>query len=123
MFGENQSAQALAATPSRTEALLKTAGVALGLRGFLSLPIDRGVSQADHHASNRAQDSRRSWSAHSALIFPQRHIQAMVQPAFDHPIASLDAEHPPGLDCFQSKAAHQKNHFTAPLAVPFDPRL
>ena len=73
MLGKNQSAQALTATSSRTEAFLKTPGVALGLGRLLSLPVDRGVSQAHDHASNGAQKSSRFWSAHSALIFPQRH--------------------------------------------------
>ena len=123
MLGKNQSAQALTATSSRTEAFLKTTGVALGLGGLLSLPVDRGVSQAHDHASNGAQKPSRSWSAHSTLIFPQRHIQAMVQSTFDYPIASLEAEHPPGLELFQSKATHQINHFTAPLALAPDPRL
>jgi len=123
MLGKNQSAQALTATSSRTEAFLKTPGVALGLGRLLSLPVDRGVSQAHDHASNGAQKSSRFWSAHSALIFPQRHIQAMVQSTFNHPIASLEAEYPPGLELFRSKAADQINYFSAPLALALNPRL
>ena len=123
MFGKNQSAQALTATSSRTEAFLKTTGVTLGLGVLLSLPVDRSVSQAHDHAAKGAQKPSRSGSAHPALIFPQRHIQAMVQSTFNHPIASLEAEHPPGLKLFQSEAADQINHFTAPLAFALDPRL
>src|SRR3954470_7143841 len=123
MFGENQSAQALTPTSSRTEAFLKGAGVALGLGLFLSLPVDRYVSHTDHHPSNRPQDPRWSRSAHSALVFPQRNIQAMVQAAFDNPIASFDGLHPLGLEFFQSKAAHHENHFTGPFTLALDARL
>jgi hypothetical protein len=123
VFGKNQSVQSLASATSRAEAFLKTAGVALGFRVFLSLPIDRCVSQAHHHSSNRTQNPRCSGGTHPALVFPQRNVQAMVQPAFHNPVASLDGEHPLGLELFQSKAAHQINHFTAPFALPLDPRL
>ena len=60
MFGKNQSAQALTATSSRTEAFLKTTGVTLGLGVLLSLPVDRGVRQAHDHTSNGAQKPSRS---------------------------------------------------------------
>ena len=122
-FGGNQRVESFTATAGCAEGILKGAGVALGLGIFLSRSIDRRVGQADHHASNRPQNPCWSGSPDPALIFSQGDIQAMVQPAFDHPIGSLEREHPLGLELLQSQAADQVNGFPAPFAFALDPCL
>jgi hypothetical protein len=47
----------------------------------------------------------------------------MVQAAFHDPVASLERKHPLGLEFFQGEAAEQVDHFTAPLAIAFNPGL
>lgn len=93
--------QSLPTAASRAETLLKAIGVAFGFGIFLALAIDGGVSQAEDDSPNRPQDARRSGSAHPALVFPQGDIQTMVQAAFHDPVASLDREHPLGLELFE----------------------
>jgi len=95
----------------------------LALGVLFSSSIDCGVGQADHHAPDTPQDARCARRAHSALIFAQGNIQAMMQAAFNDPIASLDGEHPLGLEFFQSETAQQMDHFTAPVTLPFNSRF
>ena len=107
----------------RTEAILKTACVALCLGILLSRPINRRIGETDHHASNRPQNPRRPESPYSAQILAQSDVQAMVQPTFHHPVASLEREHSLGMEFFQSQTAHQKDSFPRPFTLALDPCL
>jgi len=82
--------EAFAPAASGEEALPKTLGVSFGLRLSLARPIYGGVGQTDDHPADHPQHPRRLGRAHPAEIFLQGHIQAMMQPALNHPITPLE---------------------------------
>ena len=125
----NEGMEALAAAASGFEAALESAGIAFGFGIVLASSIDRSIGQTDHHAPDGPEHAGGSGSANTALIFAQSDIQAMVESAFHDPIATLEGEHPQGLELFQGEAAHQINDLPAPLpflgpwVLAFDPAL
>ena len=76
------------------EALLEGFEVGLGLGTLLPPVIHGGVGQADHDPAKGAQHARGVGMAHAALILVQGHIQTMVQPTLNHPVAALEPQQP-----------------------------
>ena len=102
---------------------MKGAGVAFGFGVFLSRSIDGRIGQTDDDASNGSQNTGGSRMPNPAAILLERDIQTMVQPAFDHPIAAFEREHPLSLELFQGQAAEEIDDFPAPFAASLNTRL
>lgn len=90
LLGEEERVEAFAPAASGEEVLPKTLRVPFGLRLGLARPIHGGVGQTDNHPADHPQHARRLGRTHPAEIFLQRHIQAMMQPALNHPVAALE---------------------------------
>lgn len=103
-------------TTGRKEALPIALGVGLGFRLALSQMIDGRVGQAEHNSPNGSKHTRGIGIAHAAKVLLHRHIQAVVQPAFDHPVAPLELKHALGVELIQREAADQVDDFVAPFA-------
>ena len=117
MFRKSERVEALVAAARSEESLAVGFGVCLGLGLALAQLIQGGVGQAQDHAPDRTQDACGIGVAHPAKVFLHRDIQAMMQPAFDHPITALEPEHALGLELPQGEAADEVNDFLAPFTV------
>ena len=115
--------KALTATPSGKEALAKAACVAFGLRVDLASLIHSRVGQTDDDPADHPQHARRLGRAHPAEIFLQRHIQAVMEPAFNDPVAALEPEQPFGLQLLQGVARDQIDGLVTRLPVTKHPRV
>ena len=114
--------EALTAAPGAKEVLAEALGVAFGFRVGLAGLIDGGVGQAEDDPADHPQHSRRPGRAHPAEVFLQRHVQAVMEPAFDHPVAALEPQQPFGLQLLDRVTADQVNGLFTPFALTKDPR-
>ena len=93
------------------EALLELAssGPAAGIDFTAFLQPDLG--ETDHYPAEQAQGKGRLGVVDPALIFPQRHVQGVMQATFDHPVTPLEFEKADGVQFFQSQAADEISDF------------
>ena len=121
MLSKDERAEAFATTARSKEALAEGFGIELGFGIGFSGFVYRGIGQAQDDPANHAQDQSRIGSSHSAMVFLQGDVQAVVQAALNDPVATFELEHAPSLQLRQTQAAEQEDHFAAPLAVALDP--
>lgn len=98
------------------ESLAVGFGVGFGFGLVFAPLIQGGVGQAQDDTSDGAEHTRGIGVAHAAEVFLHGDVQAMMEPAFNHPITALEPKHALGLELLQGEAADEVNDFVAPFA-------
>jgi len=76
----------------RAEALLELLGIEFGFGIGLARSIHGSIGEAEQNPPNHAQYQSRVRSSYTAQVFSHSHIQTMVQPTFNNPVAAFEPE-------------------------------
>ncbi len=76
--------------------------------------VHRGIGQAQHDPPEHAQHQGRVGGSHPVEVHGD--VQAVMESAFNDPVAPFELEHSPDLQLLQRQAAEQEHHFSSPFA-------
>ena len=103
------------------EAFLELAGG--GPAAGIDFPafLQPDLCEADHYPAEQTQCKSRLGVADPAVIFTQRHVQGVMQPALNDPVAPLEFEKADGVQRFQGEAADEISDFGGLFTLAPDP--
>jgi len=79
------------------------------------------LCETNHYPAEQAQSKGRWGVADPALIFPQRHVQGVMQAALDDPVAPFEFEKAQRIQLLEGEAADEIDDFSGLFTLASDP--